>query len=1096
MLRRSIFDGLRGMVMVGLMVTGMLACPTEPQDVCGDGVVAQSEACDDGNSKDGDGCDAHCKMEASWWCQGEPSTCVANQQSLGMGACINGLYDGETDADGYRCHTYRALTGVSMGGGSSSRIATNHPELFDVVGVMGTPFSDQDFFMHMIRTMYLGGFCSRQQLLDNIDDVDDAENPDIFCGGDLMDELAIPDSDCQIFESSFASWWRGPDAGRGGGFTRNGLLEIFHDLNYANGNVFYYNAEDPLVPPGVPAEWRVPLGLVGAERDAARAERCANPISVDNFYNAEYNPDGSYPVVTFCDGAVGDTGDYWPEHHSLVSGAVGAADGRFATESLQPGQSLRVDYDLPGAYQVHCAEHPGSEQALRIDVRGEGCDDGNAEDGDGCSAACLVEPGFRCAAGVCSNSCGDRQIDSSEQCDDGNTTAGDGCSANCIVEAGFACAGQPSVCAQSCGDGNADPGEQCDDGNDSAGDGCSTSCRVEQGYRCQGAVCVLLCGDGVLDPGERCDDGNQSAEDGCSARCQIEPGYSCSGQPSVCGLHCGDGVIQPGETCDDGNTTPDDGCTPLCALDPGFTCSGQPSACATSRCGNGALNPGEYCDDGNLTAGDGCSPWCEGEDGFKCSGNPSVCRPSCGDGGLDPVDGGYCAQGTGTCYVSLAHHQGFGSSVKLRPGQNLQLTVLREHAIPIDFLLAVDLNRNGHRDFGEPVVDNAEERYSDWGVDGCRSVDEDGQGGCTGGAYNASSNPDPNGDDYSYMDNPLGTEGNYMYDEGELYADDGLDGVPATADYGEGDGLFSQTPALAAILAQSPRRRIYAMDDVVFDRLDWWMDAGIRDFINSSQVSNQLWGAIHQRQANSHVFDNEVNFPGYQENNSFWYLQADYDPATIGKNTYLRYGDPSFCPGVDEVMGSGNHVGPGDQLLDRLYTMFSFVSDRLPKGDRTYLQMDIADLGGPTGQFNDFTRLEEFYSENLGRELKYGLVLPPDYYLNPEARYPVVYFMHGQGMNAEGLVISGIVFFTNQKESFLNTGSATAAASSESDWQKMIIIFPDGECGPTDCYTGNFFINFKGLPEGRQFEDAFFELMRHVDNSYRTKHPEMVKVQP
>lgn len=1074
------------------------ACPpAEKPVVCGDSKIGASEKCDDGNKKNGDGCDSDCQVESAWWCKGEPSVCVANKKSMGLSACVNGLFDGETDGEGYRCHTYRALTGVSMGGGSSARIGSAHPELFDVVGVMGTPFSDQDYFFHMIRHMYLSGFCSREQLLNHIDELDDAENPDIFCGDSVaMHDLSFPDSDCEIFPSSFASWYRGPDAGRGGGFTRNGLLEIFHDLNYAYGNIFYYNPDDPLLPPGVPSAWRVPLGLSPADEESARSERCANPYSIDHFYNAEYNPDGSYPVVTFCDGALGSTGDYWPDHHQLVSGPTAAEDGRFHSEVLQAGQNLRIDYDKPGLYQLHCAEHPQTESAITVQVVGEGCDDGNANDGDGCSSACLTEPGYRCSGGTCSQSCGDGLIDNSEQCDDHNLVNGDGCSAHCLIEAGYACTGASSVCVQTCGNGDMDPGEQCDDHNLVNGDGCSASCLVEDGFRCQGDQCVLLCGDGILDANERCDDDNHNDGDGCSASCTIEPGYSCNNQPSVCAQRCADGIIDSGEACDDGNSNNGDGCSNLCALEPGYTCSGQPSACATSRCGNGAINPGELCDDGNLAAGDGCSPWCTVETNFKCSGNPSVCAASCGDGRLDPAADTYCANGTGSCHIGLAHKQGFGSRVTLRPGQNLQLDINREHKIPIDFLVAVDYNRNGRRDFGEPVVDNSEERYPDLGLDNCPDSDEDGNGGCGGGAYDAASNPDPNGDNYDYRSNPRGTERNFMHDEGEDFADDGLDGVPATADYGEGDGLFTQTPALAAILAQSPRRRLYDMSKSQYDRVDWWMDAGIRDFINSSEISNQLWGAIREREPNSKVFDSEVNFPGYMQNNSFWYLQADYDPAVIGKNTYLRYGDPAFCPGVDENMGSGNHVGPGDQLLDRLYTMFTFASERMPHGDRSYMQQDFADLGGPSGELSDFTRLETFHSEVLGREQKYGLVLPPDYYLHPEARYPVVYFMHGQGMNAEGLVISGIVFFTNQKESFLNTASSGGDVSELSDWQKMIIIFPDGECQPGDCYTGDFFINFAGLPEGRQFEDAFFELMKVVDAKYRTKAPEMVKETP
>ncbi|RYZ02140.1 MAG: hypothetical protein EOO73_32995 [Myxococcales bacterium] len=46
---------------------------------CGDGTLAagaEPEACDDGNTEEGDGCDAACAVETGWSCDGEPSVCT------------------------------------------------------------------------------------------------------------------------------------------------------------------------------------------------------------------------------------------------------------------------------------------------------------------------------------------------------------------------------------------------------------------------------------------------------------------------------------------------------------------------------------------------------------------------------------------------------------------------------------------------------------------------------------------------------------------------------------------------------------------------------------------------------------------------------------------------------------------------------------------------------------------------------------------------------------------------------------------------------------------------------------------------------------
>ena len=127
--------------------------------------------------------------------------------------------------------------------------------------------------------------------------------------------------------------------------------------------------------------------------------------------------------------------------------------------------------------------------------------------------------------------CGDGRISASEQCDDGNTAGGDGCSASCRVEPGFKCAGEPSVCAATvCGDGVKEGSETCDDGNQTPFDGCSEECRLEPNCSV-GSGCTSVCGDGLV-IGEECDDGNLIDGDGCSSACKVEPGWTCQ-QPAI-----------------------------------------------------------------------------------------------------------------------------------------------------------------------------------------------------------------------------------------------------------------------------------------------------------------------------------------------------------------------------------------------------------------------------------------------------------------------------------------------------------------------------------------------------------------------------------
>jgi cysteine-rich repeat protein len=69
---------------------------------------------------------------------------------------------------------------------------------------------------------------------------------------------------------------------------------------------------------------------------------------------------------------------------------------------------------------------------------GEECDDGNTQDGDGCSADCQNEDTFPQRPGK-QAVCGDEYLDEGEDCDDSNNEGGDGCDASCKYEDGGVC---------------------------------------------------------------------------------------------------------------------------------------------------------------------------------------------------------------------------------------------------------------------------------------------------------------------------------------------------------------------------------------------------------------------------------------------------------------------------------------------------------------------------------------------------------------------------------------------------------------------------------------------------------------------------------
>lgn len=618
---------------------------------------------------------------------------------------------------GTRCVTHRGIAGISMGGGAAMRIGLSNPELFDVIGSLGSPYLDLEYFFNSVSAASAGGFCPMEQLLDNLEKLDVKDDPETWCGPIEFGDLALPGTTCGGFAGDFNHHYRGTSAGRGGSFNREGSFEVVFDLALAFGNPAFWSETSRYLPPGVPSTYHVPLALSAperrAERDALRRELCERPHVQEGFFDARYNPTGEYPVITFCDG-------------------------------------------------------------------------------------------------------------------------------------------------------------------------------------------------------------------------------------------------------------------------------------------NGPVN-GEY--------------------------EPGV------------------------------------------------------RNIPFEVALAVDYNRNGRRDYAEPVISQALELLEDFGSDGLPSAEEPG--------YDPVTRPDPAGDDYDWLTNPLGTENNVRFDPGERFEDHGLDGVPMTGDHGENNGAYDLNPNLARAFELSPRKLLEAIPDRQLDRLHLWTDAGIRDFLYSAQITNHFWSGLLGRGRDLSLYTDWEGLRATTGPASGAYdpEQADLSAERIGRHAYLRYGDPSVCPDIDWENGRGNHVGPAWEVLNRLRTMFAFASARFEDGDFSLISGELSELGGPTGELADFVRVETYDSAVLGRPHPYVVVLPPDYHLHPEARYPVLFFLHGQGQKATDLAASALLFLSPMMTS-------KVPGKGRSDWQKMIVVFADGECQPGECHTGTFYSDFTGIDgNGPKHGEAFFELMRAIEERYRTKRP-------
>jgi len=271
----------------------------------------------------------------------------------------------------------------------------------------------------------------------------------------------------------------------------------------------------------------------------------------------------------------------------------------------------------------------------------------------------------------CNPYCGNSYTDAGEECDDGNYNDGDGCTYDCTLKycclPDYSCSAMtPAACSaangtffggygaqsycnyvcQSCGNGNFEPalGEECDDGNDDNSDACTNACRNADcgdgytwyGYEqcddanllntdaCLNTCLTATCGDSYIRTGvEECDDGNAVNDDGCSA-CKVDV-YCCSTVTALCSE-----TTEPRSTCTSGvystvKSTCEASCGVVDALfcDPNKACFGYPGD--STFCSNPVVcgevgSPGWDCDwncNGAGALGDGNYARCMGA--YKCA---------------------------------------------------------------------------------------------------------------------------------------------------------------------------------------------------------------------------------------------------------------------------------------------------------------------------------------------------------------------------------------------------------------------------------------------------------------------------------------------
>ena len=271
---------------------------------------------------------------------------VDGQWALTFAAPWLGTYQAVVPLDAGTVHhgrrlTHRAVIGLSMGAAGAAQLGLRHHELFDVVAALGGPV-DWTWLGAELEQRQLGGFrpiapgttLADIQLAKTSCSNDQACQADEICLGVVASPptpgkctLLPPDDEPYAHSATFDDWWgEVPGTGNGANATRARGLYLLRDLALAYGDPIGFNplpgAEN--LPAGIDPDgasqtgdhaggackvWVDPLSGDPAEAEqqalaqSCPTERCGHVQTLQGYYDGSYNPDGTFPVITFCDGA-------------------------------------------------------------------------------------------------------------------------------------------------------------------------------------------------------------------------------------------------------------------------------------------------------------------------------------------------------------------------------------------------------------------------------------------------------------------------------------------------------------------------------------------------------------------------------------------------------------------------------------------------------------------------------------------------------------------------------------------------------------------------------------------------------------------------
>jgi cysteine-rich repeat protein len=424
-------------------------------EICGDGLDYKRYACEDGNDNEYDGCSSTCTVNEGWYCYGgsktQEDTCY---ETCGDGRNYAYWYDDNSCDDGN--------TDANDGCDSSCNIESG----YDCVN---GDYDSADYCYETcgdgMRFNTLTTYCD-----DGNTDYDDGCDDNCF----VEEGFYCYGGDSTAYDACFE------DCGDSLRFTGSGITTFCDDGN---------NEPDD----GCDAICAVESGWYCTGGSSSQPDTCYE-VCGDGFDFGEFEcDDGNEYDADGCSSSCEVEDNY-----ECYGGTTGQAD---------------TCYDICGD---------------GYDMGPNECDDGDLTSVDGCKSDCTIRAGWACVEGdhttasSCYEICGDNyhyfyDVGSME-CDDGNNNDYDGCDSTCGREVGFTCtstwttdatssidSGYDTVsdCTEICQDGMNfnDNSDYCDTDTSAGTDGCTSSCDVVEGWYCGFGgyttqdKCYEICGD-------------------------------------------------------------------------------------------------------------------------------------------------------------------------------------------------------------------------------------------------------------------------------------------------------------------------------------------------------------------------------------------------------------------------------------------------------------------------------------------------------------------------------------------------------------------------------------------------------------------------